>query len=602
MEDLKSMFKTKFERSIEGGSLLGIILKTYEDQDNPIMVKMRDDNGDYTKEYRASDILSKGYDFSQIHKKLSGKNVAYITDNHIDIISADVGCWINKKYTTGFYKNDNIEDIAFKVKDADVNIIIVDQAGLDKIKDLPQDIKDIFIKVFLLEGTQIPEDSLGFKELGPFVLEADESKVKLISYDDPKEVEKNIIKVVYTSGSTGKPKGVPITNRNTLYSCFGFTRSMFGDSEERERTAFFLPNAHIFQSAVYGLAYSGSFLGYITTKETFMEDMPKIKPTFIFGVPLLYQKIAQQVEIKMTSMLGGVFKERDLISPTWKNKLFIKPFFSKLVKKKLGFSKAKTIFSAGAAMNSKTYDFYEHTFGIKVTEAYGMSESTATLTSARHGRKGAAGKVAIVNTVEIRNKDEDGVGEIWVKGGNIFNGYLNSNSRDEFDDKGFFKTGDRGLFDKDGFIYIRGRIKNYHKGADGRFYNIESIAEKVLDKGHHIQQVAIYLLDAAYPTALITLGEEFLDFNSYKNDKKFLSELKEECHEIIKSLESEKYFPIPRKFLFAPSYTEENGLLTPTKKTKVMKVLALYEEEIRALSEQEGAFAVCAEGHGIMVP
>ena len=602
MEDLKAMLKTKFEKSIEGGSLLGIILKTYENQDNPVMVKMRDERGDYTKEYRASDILSKGYAFSEIHNALSGKNVAYITDNHIDIISTDVGCWINKKYTTGFYKNDNIDDIAFKVKDADVNIIVVDQAGLDKIKDLPQEIKDLFIKVFLLEGTSMPESDLGFKELAPFVLKADESKVKLIEYDDPKEVEKNIIKVVYTSGSTGKPKGVPITNRNTLYACFGVTRSMFGDSEVRERTAFFLPNAHIFQSAVYGLAYTGSFVGYITTKETFMEDMPKINPTFIFGVPLLFQKIAQQVENKLMSMLGGFFKEKDLISGTWKNRLFIRPLFSKLVKKKLGFSKANTIFSAGAAMNSKTYDFYEHTFGIKVSEGYGMSESTATLTSARKGKKGSAGKAAIVNTVEIRNKNEEGVGEIWVKGGNIFDGYLNSTDRDEFDEKGFFKTGDRGLLDKDGHIYIKGRIKNYHKGADGRFYNIEAIAEKVLDKGHQIQQVAIFLLDASFPTALVTLGEECLDFQSYKNDKKLISELKQECQEIIKSLEEEKYFPIPRKFIFTPSYTEENGLLTPTKKTKVMKVLALYEEEIKSFSEKESEFAVCAEDHELFFP
>ena len=97
----------------------------------------------------------------------------------------------------------------------------------------------------------------------------------------------------------------------------------------------------------------------------------------------------------------------------------------------------------------------------------------------------------------------------------------------------------------------------------------------------------IFLLDAIFPIALITLGEEYLDFDSYKSNKKLLSELKNECHEIIKILEEEKYYPIPKKFLFTPSYTEENGLLTPTKKTKVMKVLALYEKAIKKLEGEK---------------
>ena len=158
--------------------------------------------------------------------------------------------------------------------------------------------------------------------------------MKYIHYEESEEeIQDTIIKVVYTSGSTGKPKGVPLTNKNCLYACFGFINAMFKSSDDRETTAFFLPNAHIFQTACLGLAYTGAFTGHITTKETFKEDLPKIRPTFFFGVPLLFQKLAQQIELKLTTMLGGFFKERDLISPTWKNRFFIKPFFPKLLKK-----------------------------------------------------------------------------------------------------------------------------------------------------------------------------------------------------------------------------------------------------------------------------
>ncbi|MBG07719.1 MAG: hypothetical protein CME68_03115 [Halobacteriovoraceae bacterium] len=595
MEKLRGMLKNKFELPIGGGSAVGILLKAYEIHHDPIILKTRDKEGNYTNSYKISDLLTKGYAFSKIHKELDGHNVAYIGDNHVDIISLELGCWMNRKYTTGFFKNDSIEDIVFKIKDADIDIIAVDSNGWDTLKSLPSDIKAILKTVFCVGDLKKPDEAHGFKELRNLELKSDISNMKHINYDDSEENLNSVIKVVYTSGSTGKPKGVPLTNKNCLYACFGFINSMFNETDNQETTAFFLPNAHIFQTACLGLAYTGAFVGHITTKETFKEDLPKIKPTFVFGVPLLFQKLSQQVEIKLTSMLGGFFKESDLVSPTWKNKLFIKPIFSKLVRKKLGFDKVKVIFSAGAALNSKVYDFFDHTLGIKISGAYGMSETTATLSMARIGKKGASGKVTAVNTVEIRNKNEKEEGEIWAKGENIFKGYLNHDSKDDFDDRGFFKTGDLGLIDKEDFLTVTGRIKNFHKASDGRFYNIEAIADHILDKSFKIQQVAIHLLDSPYPMALVTLGEEFLDFDNYINDSNHLEEIKKECLFILKELEEERFHPVPKKFILTPSYTEDNGFLTPTKKTKVSKVLKAYEEAIKSMrNEKSMSFCYCS--------
>ncbi len=587
MDDLKKMLKNKFELPMGGGSAVGILLKAYELHNDPLILKTRDEQGNYTNFYKISDLLTKGHAFKKIHQDLDGHNVAYIGDNHVDIISLELGCWMNRKYTTGFFKNDSIEDIVFKIKDANIDIIAVDSHGWEVLKNLPGEAKDLLKTVFCVGDLKKPKESHGFKDLRKLELKSDISNMKHIHYDNSEDNLNSIIKVVYTSGSTGKPKGVPLTNKNCLYACFGFINSMFDKFDNQETTAFFLPNAHIFQTACLGLAYTGAFIGHITTKENFKDDLPKIRPTFVFGVPLLFQKLSQQIEIKLTSMLGGFFKEVDLISPTWKNRVFIKPIFSKVIKKKLGFDKVKVIFSAGAALNGKVYDFFHHTLGIKISGAYGMSETTATLSMARFGKKGASGKVTAVNTVEIRNKNEKEEGEIWAKGENIFKGYLNIDSKDEFDDRGFFKTGDLGSIDKEGFLTITGRIKNFHKAADGRFYNIEAIADHLLDKSFKIQQVAIHLLNSPYPVAIVTLGEDFLDFESYVKDSINLAEIKKEFLSIIKELEKEKFHPIPQKFILTPSYTEDNGFLTPTKKTRVSKVLEAYDEVIEAIRNEK---------------
>ena len=594
MEKLRARLQTKTEKTIAGGSVVGLILKTYETRNNPVLIKMRDAAGDYTRIYRASDILSKGYHFSQMLKSIHGHHVGYISDNHIDIVGVDVGTWINHNYTVGFYKTDPIEDLNFKIKDSEIDVMVVNQEGWDKISQLPGETKAIFKKIFLLEGTPLPPDQNGFAAVETLKLEADESKVALVNYDDPEKVARNIVMLLYTSGSTGKPKGVPQTNKNILESCFSFIRCIFGPSSATKSTAYFLPNAHVFQRSVYVLGFTGAFVGYITTRETFMEDMPKISPQFMFGVPLLYQKIANQIEHKLINMTRGYLKEKDFICPTMKNRLLIRPVLAKLVKKKLGFSNLEFILSGGASLNNKTFDFYEHTIGIKISGGYGSSESCSSGTASRYGRRGAAGQVALVNQVDIRNRNEDGSGEIWLKGENIFSGYLNANEQDCFDQDGFFCTGDLGYFDEDGFLYVKGRTKNYHKAADGRFYNTDTIAEKVLSKLSSIQQVAIHVLDADFPIALVTLGEDFIDFPSYQNDEQLISKIKEECKRMVEKMQKEGYHPIPQKFVFTPAYTETNGMLTPTKKIKVNKVLDCYEVAINSLRQRQDCdFIIC---------
>ena len=165
-----------------------------------------------------------------------------------------------------------------------------------------------------------------------------------------------------------------------------------------------------------------------------------------------------------------------------------------------------------------------------------MSETTCTLASGKFNKKGSCGKRAIVNDIDIRDKGADGVGEIWVKGNNVFSGYLNHQNQDDFDQNGWFNTGDRGVMDEDGFLFLKGRSKNFLKASDGRFYNIEAISEKVLENTFLIQQVVTHILNTRTPIALITLGEEALDYDSALKDSQLLQKIFIECQTVSEAL------------------------------------------------------------------
>ena len=95
----------------------------------------------------------------------------------------------------------------------------------------------------------------------------------------------------------------------------------------------------------------------------------------------------------------------------------------------------------------------------------------------------------------------------------------------------------------------------------------------------------VHILNSPTPIGIITLGE---DSDSAVSDPQSLQNLFSECLSIVKLLEKEKFYPIPKKFILVPPFTEENGLLTPTKKTKSLKVISFYEEAINAFQEKKG--------------
>ena len=106
-------------------------------------------------------------------------------------------------------------------------------------------------------------------------------------------------------------------------------------------------------------------------------------------------------------------------------------------------------------------------------------------------------------------------------------------------------------------------------------FNITTLG---LSKSNYIQQVVVHILNSPIPIGIVSLGEEELNYSEDSMDSQKLEDLYKECCFIIKELEREKFYPIPKKFIFTPPFTEESGFLTPTKKTKPLTVITHYEK------------------------
>lgn len=420
--------------------------------------------------------------------------------------------------------------------------------------------------------------------------------------------------LIYTSGTTGNPKGVRLSHGN-FSSNINAIAEIF-PLEEDDRSASFLPWAHSFGQTVelHALTFFGASMG-LTSAKTLTRDMPEIKPTILVSVPTVFNKVYDGLQ-KMMEAEGGLKKtlfdaaisnarkrmalEKVGKRSRWidiKNDLFDKIIFTK-VRDAFG-GRLKYAFSGGAAISTEVAEFIS-AVGITVYEGYGLTETSPIVTCNIKGarRLGSVGRVIPGVSVEIDTDatgDRD-IGEIVVRGPNVMMGYHNLPEEDNevfTNDRGF-RTGDLGHIDDDGYLFIRGRIKEQYKLENGK-YVVPSPIEEQLQLSGFVLQVMVSGEQRPYNVALVIPDIEYL--NAWANDKgidssdvdvlisdaKVKDLIKAEIDRVQSSL---KHYERVRDFvLVAEELTPENGMLTPTLKIKRRSVMAKYGDQLDALYE-----------------
>ena len=418
---------------------------------------------------------------------------------------------------------------------------------------------------------------------------------------------------IYTSGTTGQPKGVLLSHGNIVSNVNAVHRLI--PMARDDISLSFLPWAHSFGQTceLHCMVSMGCTVAFAESVERLAANMLEVRPTVLFAVPRVFNKIHNGVHKRLRE--GGIAKRRifaaALANVRRRRALAQRGRRSKraqamaLVYDRLVFAKVRArfggrlrfAFSGGAALSAEVATFMDD-LGVTVLEGYGLTETSpiACANSPDVRRIGSVGKP--IDDVEVCIdtsvlQDDSGHGEILVRGPNIMQGYHNlpEETAAVLGDDGFFRTGDRGYIDDDGFVWITGRIKEQYKLENGK-YVVPAPIEGVLQLNSCIDQVFIYGMNRPYNIALVVPDRAVVerwaagqgiggDWPAIVADGHTRAMIRAELARAAASLRA---FERPQRCeLLAEAFTVDNGMLTPKMSVRRGAVEERYAAKIAAL-------------------
>ncbi|MBO5901202.1 MAG: AMP-binding protein [Alistipes sp.] len=531
-------------------------------------------------------------------------------------------------------KLEEANDLLFRLRHADVELIFVSQHQLPKIRRITDELP--LLKHIVVWGNvegELREGELtleSLKLLGEEYLKEHEAEFlaigKALKNDD-------IATITYTSGTTADPKGVVLTHRN--YTANVEQARTVVNIPSEWRTLIILPLDHCFAHVVgfYIMIACGASVATTEVGRTPMEtlknipiNIKEVRPHFLLSVPALAKNFRKSIETsirkkgKTTERLfqlalktsyayqaDGYSKGRGwrcLLKPAVV--LFDKILYSK-VREAFG-GELQFFVGGGALLDSELQRFF-YAIGIPMFQGYGLSEATPVISTnaptKRNHRFGSSGR--LVKPLEIKILDEEGrelkrgvKGEIVIKGENVMAGYWkNPESTADTVRDGWLHTGDMGYMGEDDFLYVLGRFKSLLISSDGEKYSPEGMEEAMVDKSPIIDQIMIYNNQNPYTIALVVASKEnlnrTLNERGIEGEERYREAAKMVGAELAKYRTGGAYaneFPdrwVPAVIALADEpFTEQNGMVNSTMKVVRNKVEKYFEEAIAHAYTAEG--------------
>jgi long-chain acyl-CoA synthetase len=521
-----------------------------------------------------------------------GDRVAILSENRHEWVATDLACMLLGAIVVPLYTTLTAEQTAYILRDSGARAIVVSsEKHLGKVLSIADTTP--LAHIAIIDDAPNPR-AIRMSEL--VQASSDPQAEAIAGSVKPEE----LATIIYTSGTTGTPKGVMLTHGNMAANINYFLRD-FGFSSGMSCISF-LPLSHVTARAVdLGLLYSEVTLAHLPQIDQLPQAFLEIRPHIVLSVPRVYEKVHAQVELKASKGLkkqiyrwalrvGFAHREEILAGKTppglsWK--LANRLVFSKVLAGLGG--RAQIFISGGAPLGRDLAEWYA-AMGVRICEGYGLTETSPVIavnTPTAH-RIGSVGKP--LGNVEVRIADD---GEILVRGPSVFQGYWNmpEETQAAFTD-GWFKTGDIGRLDQDGFLYVTDRKKDLLKTSGGKFIAPQPI-ENSLKHNPLIAEAVVVGDKRKFPAVLLVPNFAALELWARENGVQTSSReqligdarvqacyesILTDCNQNLAQFEKLKKFAV-----LAEEFSPANGTMTASLKIRRRAVEERCREQIEAM-------------------
>jgi len=445
-----------------------------------------------------------------------GDRVALMSHTRYEWTLIDYAIWTTGATVVPVYETSSAEQAEWILSDSGARALFVETAAFEQVIEGFRDRVPALEHIWQIEaGTEASLNSL--TQAGAGVED------QVIAERAAAAKAADLATVIYTSGTTGRPKGCELTHQNLLSAVRNAFLGPLTDftSMEDSGTLLFLPLAHVFARIIeVGCIEAGIVLGHCGDINALLPALAAFRPTFILAVPRVFEKVYNSAEQKAVSEKKGAIFGRAARTAIAYSQGLDAPggpgfglraqhaLFDRLVYAKLRAAlggRAGYAVSGGAALTERLCHFFRGV-GVTVLQGYGLTETTAAATVNRPDRNkiGTVGQPLPGVGIKI---DQDG--EILIQGGLVFPGYWHNETatKETFAGEGWFRTGDLGELDDEGFLTITGRKKEIIVTAGGK-----NVAPAVLEdrlRSHALISQTMVVGDGRpYIAALITLDPE----------------------------------------------------------------------------------------------
>ena len=455
-----------------------------------------------------------------------GDRVAILSENRPEWTITDFAALALGAVTVPIYATQTAEQTAFIINDSGARVIALSTKNqLEKVLSIQS--QTPLERILVMDAVET-ERAVQMRKLisqGPSDADAEfDARARSIAPDD-------LATIIYTSGTTGASKGAMLTHGN-MASNIARSMEAFDFGTKGEVSVSFLPLSHVTARHVdFALLYRGVVLAYCPDIVHLARALAEVQPAIFVAVPRVYEKIRHQVILRAASFpnstvyhwalsVGRAHRAETLAGtqPTTRAwKLANRLIFSK-VRAGMG-GKAEEFISGGAPLGRELAEWYAD-IGIAIHEGYGLTETSPVIAvnTPAANRLGTVGKP--LPNIEVRIADD---GEVLVRGPSVFQGYWNrpEETQAAFVD-GWFKTGDIGHLDSDGYLSITDRKKDLIKTSGGKFIAPQPI-ENSLKLNPLIGTAVVFGDRRKFPAVLISPNFPVLEDWARENEVDFAS-------------------------------------------------------------------------------